>query len=268
LGASGAIFSMLALVVIFAPLNSFETFLFIGLRFFMFETPILVFCSFYVLMNLLFFFISGGSYGTEALHLIGFLVGVPVGLFMLTRGYVDCEGYDIISHFTDSKGSDSKVGKKQLKEREAKRLQKEQALLPKFDQSQVRVNMAGQVDTAIREGNIDLAVALQRKIAINNPGAGWTHPQLIAVVQHYLKEKQLDKAEPLIELHIEKFEEHRFPLQLKLVKVWLHNQRPRHALKYMRGLNPAFLQEAQTRELESLAEYAQKQIKSGVLEAL
>ncbi len=266
MGASGAIFSLLALVVIFAPLNSFETFLFIGFRLFFFEVPILVFCGIYIVMNVFFFCLSGATYGTEALHLIGFLVGVPVGFTMLTGGYVDCEGFDIISHYTDKKGVESRVGQKQLKAREARREAKELAALPKIDQGQVRMKMASQVDQAILEGNYDLAVALQNRIAVNNPGAGWTHQQLIAIVQHYLKDKQFAKVEPLLQLHIELFEEHRFQLQLKLLKLWLHDQRPRHALRYMRGLNPAFLEDNEKTELKKLAEYAQKQIQSGVLE--
>lgn len=126
--------------------------------------------------------------------------------------------------------------------------------------------MASQVDQAIQEGNFDLAVALQAKISVNNPGAIWTHLQLIAVIQHYLKSQQYAKVEPLLELHIEQFEEHRFQLQLKLIKVWLHNQRPRHALRYIRGLNPAFLKDIEKVDLGKLAVYAQKQIDSGVLE--
>ncbi len=265
LGASGAIFSLLALVVVFAPLNSFETFLFIGIRVFLIEVPILVFGAIYVFMNGLFFFLDGYS-NTEASHLLGFLVGVPVGFHMLTKGYVDCEGFDIISHYTNKTGKDSKVGKKQLKEREKKREAKEMASLPKIDQGQVKAKMADQVDQAILEGNCDLAVALQAKIAMSNPGAGWTQTQLIAVIQHYMKEKQLAKAEPLIEKHIELFDEHRFALQTKLIKLWLHDQRPRHALRYMQGMNPAFLEETEKAELNKLAVYARKLIQTGVLE--
>lgn len=268
LGASGAIFSLLALVVVFAPLNSFETILFITIRPFFFETPNLVFCSFYIVMNIFFFLVSGASYGTEALHLIGFLVGLPVGFYMLTRGWVDCEGFDILSHYTNKTGSESKVGKRQLIEREARRGAKELAALPKIDQVSIKLKMASQVDQAIQEGNCDLAVALQGKISLNNPGVGWTHPHLIAVIQHYLKERQLAKAEPLLQLHIELFEEHRFQLQTKLIRLWLHDERPRNALRYIRGLNPAFLDEVEKSELKKLAEYAQKQIQSGVLETL
>ncbi len=139
LGASGAIFSLLALVLIFAPLNSFETVLLLG-RIFFIEVPILVFGGIYLAMNLFFFYASGASYGTEALHLIGFAVGVPVGLIMLTRGYVDCEGYDIISHFTEKKGKDSQVGKQQRRMREKMQRAKEEASLPRTDPVQRKAN--------------------------------------------------------------------------------------------------------------------------------
>ncbi len=266
LGASSAIFSLLALVVVFAPLNSFETFLFLGFRVFFFEVPNLAFGALYVAMNIFFFCFGGATFGSEAIHLMGFLIGLPVGLFMLTRGYVDCEGFDIISHYTNKEGSESQVGKKELRAREAKRDAKQLASLPKINQNAVRDQMASQVDQAIQEGNFDLAVALQAKISAKNPGAGWTHGQLIAVIQHYLKVKQYSAVEPLLELHIERFEEHRFQLQLKLLKVWLHNHRPRHALRYIRGLNPAFLDDFEKEELQKLAAYAQKQIQSGILE--
>ena len=267
LGASSAIFSLLALVVVFAPLNAFETVLLLGFRAFFFEVPNLAFGALYVLMNMIFFFVGGANFGTEALHLMGFMIGLPVGLLMLTRGYVDCEGYDIISHYTNKEGAESHVGKKELKAREAKRQAKERATLPKIDQSAIRAQMASQIDQAIQEGNMELAVALQAKIAAKNPGAGWTHEQLIAVIQHYLKSQNYETVEPLLVLHIERFEQHRFQLQLKLIKVWLHQQRPRHALRYIAGLNPAFLQENEKQELQKLSTYAQKQIQSGVLES-
>jgi len=267
LGASGAIFSLMALVVIFAPLNCYETVLWIMIRPLFFETPILVFCGFYLAMNLFFFALSGASFGTEALHLVGFFVGIPMGLVLLFRGCVDCEGFDIVSHYTDKKGTESIIGVRQRKVREAKRDSRELAALPKIDQAQLRVNLSGQIDQAIQEGNVDLAVALQSKIASNNLGATWKEPQLMSVIQHYMKTKEYAKAERFLERHIELFDDHRFPLQMRLIKIWLHAERPRHALTYMRGLNLAFLSDPEKRDLRKLAEYAQSQIQSGVLEA-
>ncbi len=135
-----------------------------------------------------------------------------------------------------------------------------------IDQAQVRENLSKQIDQAIQEGHIDLAVALQQKIAASNPGVRWSQPQLIAIIQSYLKSKDVAKAEPLIQLHIDLFDPHRFQLQVKLIKIWLQGQRPRHAIRFMRRMNPAFMSDAEKQEIQKLAEHAKKQIASGVLE--
>lgn len=266
LGASSVIFALLALVVIFSPLNHFETVLFFGIRPFFFETPILVFCGLYVGMNLLFFFLSGDVVSSEALHLLGFIVGVPVGLFLLTRGYVDCEGYDLLSHLTSTEGNRSTIGKRQRKAREKAQAAREDAKLPKIDHAKMQGRLAEQIDQAIQEGNFDLAVQLQSRIAINNPGMTWNQTQLFKVIQGYLKGSHYEKALPLMEMHIDLFDTHRFAMQSKLIKIWLHQQRPRHAMRYMQGFNPAFLSEAEGAELQKLAAFAKQQIQKGVLE--
>lgn len=266
LGASSVIFALLALVVIFSPLNHFETVLFLGLRPLFFETPILVFCGLYVGMNLLFFFLNGDVASSEALHLLGFIVGVPVGLFLLTRGYVDCEGYDLLSHLTSTEGNRSTVGKRQRKAREKAQAAREEAKLPKIDHAKMQGRLSEQIDQAIHEGNFDLAVQLQSRIAINNPGMTWNQPQLFKVIQGYLKDSQYEKTLPLMETHIDLFDTHRFAMQSKLIKIWLHQQRPRHAMRYMQGFNPAFLSETERAELQKLAAFAKQQIQKGVLE--
>ena len=266
LGASGAIFSMLALVVIFAPLNSFDVLLFFGFRAITFELPILMFGFFYVAMNVAFFFLGGADMSSEALHLIGFLVGAPVGLFMLTRGYVDCEGYDIISHLTGREGRSSQVGKQARRQRAAKQTNQAISTAPAQDPAQTLALLNRQVEQAIGQGQFDLAVALQNKICESNPDARWSQPQLAAVMQHYVKAGDLAKAIPLIELHVSLFEKHRFLLQSKLIKIWLQQQRPRHAIRYMRGLNAALLSDSEKAEIQKLAAFAKKQIQDGVLE--
>ncbi len=86
------------------------------------------------------------------------------------------------------------------------------------------------------------------------------------MIQIYIKQKQWAKVEPLIEKHLELFEQHRFALQVKLIKIWLQAERPRHALRYMQGINGAFMSETEKSEIKKLAEYAKQQIRSGVIE--
>ncbi len=69
-----------------------------------------------------------------------------------------------------------------------------------------------------------------------------------------------------MEMHIDLFDTHRFAMQSKLIKIWLHQQRPRHAMRYMQGFNPAFLSETERAELQKLAAFAKQQIQKGVLE--
>lgn len=259
LGASGAIFALMALVVIFAPVNSFDCFV-IFVRIFFIEVPILAFGAFYLALNLFFFFLSGGEMSSEALHLAGFGVGLPVGFFLLKRGLVDCEGYDIVSYFRNERGRDSKIAAnfEKVQHEKAKR---QEATAP----SSPAIDYQSQVDLAIAEGNFQLAAALQNKLIQNQTGS-WSQKQLQSVIQGLWKQKNYAAAEPLLEKHIELFETYQANMQILLIKLWLQNQRPRHALRYMQGLNPAFLQPEQNDQLQKLTAYAEKQIASGVIE--
>ena len=139
-------------------MNSFECVLIFG-RIFVLEIPILVFGGIYLVMNVFFFFMNSAQMSSEALHLAGFMVGVPTGLYMLTRGHVDCEGYDVISHWKGEEGKRSKIAKKYEKVQKAREKEAENAL-------SVSINFQDQIDFAIAEGNLDVAVALQNKLAI------------------------------------------------------------------------------------------------------
>ena len=265
LGASSAIFALLAIAVIWAPRNDFETLLLLGFRPFTFEIPILMFGFIYVAMNFAFWSLGGHGMGSEALHLTGFLVGVPVGFAMLTIGLVDCEGYDLISYWTGKEGKESEVGKKPRKEKSSEQKSQEENS-SRISSQQAIATMQPQVGQAIQEGNIDLAVSIQRKLAKSHSSVPWQQLQLFAIIQAYFKTKEYTKVEPLIEEHIALFDQRRFALQISLIKLWLQSHRPRHALRYIDGMNPAFLLPEESKQLEPLVAYAKKQIASGVLE--
>ncbi|GAB5401942.1 MAG: hypothetical protein Aurels2KO_01730 [Aureliella sp.] len=264
LGASGAIFAVLALVVVFAPVNSFDCFLLILFRAFTFEMPILAFGFFYFAWNAFFFFVGGATMSSEALHLIGFFLGAPVGLFLVTRGYVDCEGFDIVSHLSNQEGKRSTVGKKHRKARRKAEKSKEQETAPSAEQIQALIS--SQIDNAIDEGNVPVAVALEKKLASAVPGAGWKREQLGRAVSLSLKQKDFAQAEPLLLEHVDRFEQHRFEMQVYLLKIWLKGGRPRHALRFIQAANGAMMSDEQNAQLAKLARIAKKQIADGVLE--
>lgn len=265
LGASGAIFSLLALVVIWAPVNTFDVVLLL-FRGMAFEIPIMIFGFIYFAMNFTFFFIGGAGMSSEALHLIGLAVGIPVGFVMLTRGYVDCEGYDIISYMSGTEGRDSKVGKRERRAREkAKRLKKAEEN-PEPSADQTNKLFSEQINLAISQDNIDVALALHAKLNKQHPGTAWEQSQLFSLIQKSITAKRFDVAERLMLEHIDLFEHNRFRLQAKLLQLWLHQQRPRYAMRYLKQLNVAFYSEEEKHKLRALAAQAKKQIASGVLE--
>ncbi|MBB3208578.1 membrane associated rhomboid family serine protease [Rhodopirellula rubra] len=98
LGASGVIFALLAVAVIWAPQNDIHFFyvwswLFYGTI----EIPISVVAFFYFAIEFLQVAWTGIRMSTPMLHLLGMSVGIPFAIFMLKHELVDCEGWDLFS---------------------------------------------------------------------------------------------------------------------------------------------------------------------------
>ena len=101
LGASGVIFGLMAMSLVWAPMNEVSCILLIWFRPFLFDLTILTYTMIMGALQLLFFTLTattaGVFYGSEALHLIGAVFGLAVGLAMLKLNWVDCENWDAFS---------------------------------------------------------------------------------------------------------------------------------------------------------------------------
>jgi len=98
LGASGVIFAMLAISMIWAPQNDIHffymwTFYFVGTV----DIPIIVVGCFYLALQVLQLAFIGWHMSTPMLHLLGASVGIPFAIYMLQTKRVDCEGWDLLS---------------------------------------------------------------------------------------------------------------------------------------------------------------------------
>ncbi|ELP32763.1 rhomboid family intramembrane serine protease [Rhodopirellula baltica] len=98
LGASGVIFALLAVAVIWAPQNDIH-FFYMWSWFFCgtVEIPISVIAMFYFAVEFLQVAWTGIQMSTPVLHLLGMSVGIPFAIFMLKHQLVDCEGWDLFS---------------------------------------------------------------------------------------------------------------------------------------------------------------------------
>jgi membrane associated rhomboid family serine protease len=119
LGASAAIFGILGVAIVWAPRNDFEVFYQFGFRMGTAEIPIMMYGFLQFALEV--FNVVMGQFGVSAgvLHLMGFALGIAVGFVWLVRGWVDCEGWDLVTVLKGHEGRDF----------ESERLEKEAAEL-------------------------------------------------------------------------------------------------------------------------------------------
>ena len=75
-----------------------------------------VVCGIFVAKELCMFLMMGMPISSEALHLNGFVIGGIVGLATLYFGWVDCEGFDLISLWTGSKFKANRIRNRERRE--------------------------------------------------------------------------------------------------------------------------------------------------------
>lgn len=101
LGASGAIYGLMALCLIWAPRNDLYCIVilsgFMRLLVFQPEIPILWFSAFYILWEIMLSGLTGFSASSAMAHATGAVGGLILGLLLLKLDLVDCEGWDLLS---------------------------------------------------------------------------------------------------------------------------------------------------------------------------
>lgn len=158
LGASGVIYGIMAIAVLWAPQNEMSCFLLIFLRPKLIELSIMAFGSFYLALQVLFFVLYGFQMSSEALHLSGILMGLPIGILFLKRSWVDCEGWDFFTVYFAKKEQQDKV-------RSAFRDQNQLAAVKeaKEERDQARATMLTSLRAALEAKQHAAAVGIYKK---------------------------------------------------------------------------------------------------------
>ncbi|MHC4955056.1 MAG: rhomboid family intramembrane serine protease [Planctomycetota bacterium] len=97
-GASGAVYSLMAIAALWAPRNTLT--LFVWILIFIrkaLEVTVLGFCALWIGIDLLFALLSGFEMSSEMLHVFGAGIGVGAAVLFLENGWVDTEGWDWLS---------------------------------------------------------------------------------------------------------------------------------------------------------------------------
>ena len=120
LGATGVIFAVMMIALLWAPENEIECVYWFFYLFGIVDIRIVKLAGTFLLIQLLFLWISGFSMSSEMLHVAGAAIGAPVGLWMLRNDHVDCEDWDLISRNEWLQGHDLLFTEKQRRRLKAK----------------------------------------------------------------------------------------------------------------------------------------------------
>ena len=158
LGASGAIYGLMAIAVLWAPKNEMSCLIFFRLIPRVIEIQIVIFGALYLAMQVFFFWLHGFSMSSEALHLTGVMIGVPVGLLFLKRKWVDCEGWDFHSVYFANEET------RQNTRDEFRNRKKRAAIMEERDQREVaRKRVLASVQSALEAGQYAAATSIYEK---------------------------------------------------------------------------------------------------------
>jgi membrane associated rhomboid family serine protease len=238
LGASGAIFALMAMCLIWTPENTMACIQFFWGLPSHFEMKVFSLVGLFLVLQLVFAGLSRMTMGSEVLHLIGAIVGFPIAIILLKTGQVDCEYWDIFSIWAgrnrmsrDDQAkleAEAEVQEKQRRDDEIQRAKQNAAL------EQIRQILA--------DGNPSFAAKAHQQMQKKLPG--WTLPttDLLNIIQALHEKSLWSDSIPLMEEYIERHPDNEPLVRLKLVQILLHEKQPSHALQVIQHLEPTSLQ--------------------------
>ncbi len=258
LGASGAIYGLLAMALIWAPRNTMSCFLLLGFRPFHFELPILGLVMFYVGWEVFALWLGDFQMSSAMLHLAGALPGFAVAIVLLKLGVVDCENWDIFAVLGGREGEEAKKPAKDDLKQAAQKLKNRQSM---------RTTALAQFVHHLNAGQPAEALALHETMSRKDEQWQLSQPQRLELVKALHKRRLWSQSiGPMVEF-VRSAPDCAPRVRLKLAQILLvHEQRPGRALAVLEKI-PS---DALTGELEKarrqLEAQARKRYEEGEIE--
>ncbi|MDA0657980.1 MAG: rhomboid family intramembrane serine protease [Planctomycetota bacterium] len=262
LGASGAIYGLMAMALVWAPRNDIHCVWMISLIVRTVEIPILAFAAFYFGLQVVFFALRGFAMSSEALHVSGIFTGFPIGIFLLKRNMVDCEGWDA---FTLYFANDVTRQKRQDRrgQRRAEVLREE---MQERNDERRRIILA--LEEALLAANSAAAAAIYEKFGdVLQMAPEWNTRNLLGLMNALHQQKKWESSLPVMVRLLQNCNEQQgVPIRLKLAQILLKiSDRPHQAMAVLKKLPPKITNE-QLHAARQLANLAKAKLAAGSLE--
>lgn len=275
LGASGCIYGVMALALIWAPLNEIQfvgVFVFFGVRVIEFEWTILFCAGLDIVTDLFFLGMKGVRPSSEFSHIAGAFVGGIVGITLLKKNLVDCENWDVFAVMEGRKG---KTREEAAATPRRKQVEYEPpadlpgAVAPLADPGEAKASPAKlreKLMALISAGKTHAAIAMYERLDQLDSSDVLPEPALLKMIELLYAEKRWGESVPFLEQYLSTYQEKEIPIRLRLAQVLIeHQQRPSYGLRVLDPLPENLgLRFAPLRD--SLTAKARQLIDDGVLE--
>jgi membrane associated rhomboid family serine protease len=274
LGASAAIYGLLAICLVWAPLNELNCLVFFRFSAQQIDVAILWFALGYIGLEFFFVLLTKGAMSTPFLHLTGAVIGFAVGVVMLKAGLVDCENWDLFAMIAGRKGLSPAQGsarKKQAELRAAPKVVLKSKTSKKRASNEPKEDPADAATRRLRgflEAGEPLAAHAAYDKALRTV-AGWQPPgpDWLALIKVLLDAKESRTAIAVMETYLSREANPSPRVRLKLAQILIKQQeRPAHALRVLDGFQGAALPESLEATRRQLVAEAERMREEGVLE--
>ena len=268
-GASGVVYALMAISLVWAPKNIVEVLMcwigFWSRAFHQLEVTVLTFSLFYIGID----FVTGlllrdFEMTTPVLHVLGAGVGFPIGAFLLRKGWVECEGWDLFSvlrgdHLTTRiRESYRYRGPVETLVRDSEAEQKRQCD-PAKELKKIR--------NLISQGQAQIAWFKYRRLRKRFLHVSLDGPELRSLIELLCKWKQWQAGVTLLDEYMDHVPQQATQARLMQAGILAKElERPRAALRVLDLIPEKELSPKQRRNMQSIRRFANRQLDEGVIE--
>jgi membrane associated rhomboid family serine protease len=245
-GASAAIFGFMAICLVWAPENCIQClFLLIVFPIF-FDVRVSVLVGLFLALQILSLISSNMAMSSELLHVIGAAIGFPIAIWMLKKGHVDCENWDVFSVWS---------GRHKMTDEEWEEAQQRKANAKfKGGEGQVPPNAAlEQIRQILREEHPLLALKANQRMTREMPGWILPQPDLWNLIQALHRQKLWSESVLVMTEYLEHYSESAILVRLKLAQILaIEHHRPDQAMQELAKIEEEALDGRHREFLEKL----------------
>ncbi|WP_158545181.1 rhomboid family intramembrane serine protease [Bremerella cremea] len=263
LGASDAICGLMAICILWAPLNNIQVV--VNFRFhynWHFEIPVAAFAGIYLLLDIistLFFATYARSFApfTAFLHTCGAVVGAAVGLAFLKWNWVDCDGYDAFTVIQGGHQRNHYRGELET---------------PSIDTVTTLTTDQGlkQIQDILQEGQQpQLAYRAHLSMAHRHPKWHLPDREFLQIIQQLCRQQHFDDAVLSMRDYLKTPRAKQDQVRLKLASLLLDPlQRPSQALEALKQVDTTKLNAKEKTLYQQAAQQTQQLRSTGVIDSL